>query len=185
MVFAHYEPENHSSNHRFRTVNCIFLLLAGVQHAQAHQGMQDGALKQTLPQCDKGPFFKTDFSIDHRGAAQQFPEHSDVAYRAGARMGAGIVECDVTFIQDGELVRRHSECDLATTTNIVATPLNDHCTVPWTGPADAGYPAPVCYTSDLTLPEFKSLEAKMDASNPNATTPEGFLGGTAAMSLRA
>jgi len=33
----------------------------------------------------------------------QFPEHSNVAYRAGARMGAGIVECDVTFTADGEL----------------------------------------------------------------------------------
>jgi glycerophosphoryl diester phosphodiesterase len=31
----------------------------------------------------------------------------------------------VTFTGDGELVCRHSECDLATTTNIVATALND------------------------------------------------------------
>jgi glycerophosphoryl diester phosphodiesterase len=143
-------------------------------------GMEDGALKRALQQCKKGPFFKTDFSIGHRGAAMQFPEHSDTAYRAGARMGAGIVECDVTFTGDGELVCRHSECDLATTTNIVATPLNDQCTVPWTGPVDEGYPAPQCCTSDLTLPEFKSLQAKMDASTPNATTPEGYLGGTAA-----
>jgi glycerophosphoryl diester phosphodiesterase len=142
-------------------------------------GLENGALKRALEQCKKGPFFKTDFSIGHRGAAMQFPEHSDVAYRAGARMGAGIVECDVTFTQDGELVCRHSECDLATTTNSVATPLNDHCTVPWTGSVDAGYPAPVCCTSDLTLDEYKNLEAKMDASDPNATTPEGFLGGTA------
>lgn len=142
-------------------------------------GMKDGALKQALLQCKKGPFFKTDFSIGHRGAALQFPEHSDVAYRAGARMGAGIVECDVTFTQDGELVCRHSECDLATTTNIVATPLNDQCTVPWTGPQDEGYASPECCTSDVTLDQFKSLEAKMDASDPNATTPEDFLGGTA------
>jgi glycerophosphoryl diester phosphodiesterase len=143
-------------------------------------GMEDGALKRALQQCKKGPFFKTDFSIGHRGAAMQFPEHSDAAYRAGARMGAGIVECDVTFTRDGELVCRHSECDLATTTNIVATPLNNLCTVPWTGSVDAGNPAPQCCTSDLTLTEFKSLQAKMDASNPNATTPEGYLGGTAA-----
>ena len=143
------------------------------------EGMEDGDLKQALLQCEKGPFFKTSFSIAHRGAAMQFPEHSDISYRAGADMGAGIVECDVTFTQDGELVCRHSECDLATTTNIVATPLNNHCTVPWTGPENEGYPNPVCCTSDLSLTEYKSLEAKMDASNPNATTAEDFLGGTA------
>jgi glycerophosphoryl diester phosphodiesterase len=92
-------------------------------------------------------------------------------------MGAGIVECDVTFTKDGELVCRHSECDLHATTNIVATELNGKCTVPWTGPDQD--PKPKCCTSDLTLDEFKSLKAKMDSSNPNATTPDGYLGGTA------
>ena len=143
------------------------------------EGMQAGALRDALLQCGNGPFFRSDFSIAHRGAPLQFPEHSDVGYRAAARMGAGIVECDVTFTLDGELVCRHSECDLATTTNIVATPLNDQCTVPWTGPVDQGYPAPECCTSDLTVDEFKTLEAKMDASDPGASTPEGYLGGTA------
>ena len=140
-------------------------------------GMDEGKLKDRLMQCKDGPFYKTDFSIGHRGAALQFPEHSDVAYMAGARMGAGIVECDVTFTKDGELVCRHSECDLHTTTNIVATDLNTKCTVPWTGPGQN--PVPQCCASDLTLDEFKSLKAKMDASNPGAATPEGYLGGTA------
>ena len=36
----------------------------------------------------------------------------------------------------------------------------------------------MCCTSDLTLAEFKTLEPKMEASNPNATTPEEYLGGT-------
>jgi glycerophosphoryl diester phosphodiesterase len=143
------------------------------------EGMEDGPLKTRLMRCKNGPFYRTDFSIAHRGAAMQFPEHSDVSYRAGARMGAGIVECDVTFTKDGELVCRHSECDLHTTTNIVATELNNKCTVPWTGPVGAN-PAPQCCASDLTLAEFKTLNAKMDASNPAATTPEGYLGGTAA-----
>ncbi len=141
------------------------------------QGMDEGELKDRLMQCEKGPFYRTDFSIGHRGAAMQFPEHSDASYRAAARMGAGIVECDVTFTRDGELVCRHSECDLQTTTNIVATDLNGKCTVPWSGPGQD--PKPKCCTSDLTLDEFKSLKPKMDASNPNATTPEGYLGGTA------
>jgi len=141
------------------------------------QGMDEGKLKDRLMQCQDGPFSRTDFSIGHRGAALQFPEHSDVAYMAGARMGAGIVECDVTFTKDGELVCRHSECDLQTTTDIVTTPLNEKCTVPWTGPDQE--PAPQRCTSDLTLGEFKSLQAKMDASDPGATTAEGYLGGTA------
>ena len=61
----------------------------------------------------------------YRGAPLQFPEHTKEAYEADARIGAGIVECDITFTQNGGLVCRHSECDLHTTTNIVATPLNN------------------------------------------------------------
>jgi glycerophosphoryl diester phosphodiesterase len=112
--------------------------------------------------------------IAHRGAPLRFPEHTKEPYEAGARQGAGIVECDVTFTKDGELVCRHAECDLHTTTNIVATELNDKCSVPWTGPGSS----PRCCTSDLTLNEFKSLKGKMDASNASATTAEGFLSGT-------
>jgi glycerophosphoryl diester phosphodiesterase len=138
-------------------------------------GMDEGPLKDRLLRCENGPFFRTNFSIGHRGAALQFPEHTKEAYEAGARMGAGIVECDVTFTKDGELVCRHAECDLHTTTDIVTTPLNARCSVPWNGPNSS----PKCCASDLTLSEFKTLRAKMDASNPAATTAQGFLGGTA------
>jgi glycerophosphoryl diester phosphodiesterase len=138
------------------------------------EGMDDGPLKRRLQRCEDGPFYRTTFSIGHRGAALQFPEHTRESYQAGARMGAGIVECDVTFTKDGELVCRHAECDLHTTTNIVATELNDKCTVPWTPGG-----SPTCCTSDLTLKEFKSLRGKMDAANSGATTAEGYLGGTA------
>jgi glycerophosphoryl diester phosphodiesterase len=141
------------------------------------EGMDAGTLKEKLQACANGPFYRSDFSIGHRGAAMQFPEHSDVSYSAAARMGAGIVECDVTFTLDGALVCRHSECDLHTTTNIVTTDLNNRCTVPWTGPNQI--PQPQCCTSDITLDEFKSLKAKMDASDPGATTAQGYLGGTA------
>ncbi len=140
-------------------------------------GMQPGSLKDKLQQCKAGPFHRTDFSIGHRGAALQFPEHTKESYEAGARMGAGIVECDVTFTKDGELVCRHSECDLHTTTNIVATPLNGQCSVPWSGPNQS--PAPKCCTSDLTLSQYRTLRGKMDASDPTATTAEEYLGGTA------
>lgn len=138
-------------------------------------GMAESKLKDRLMQCKRGPFYKSEFSIGHRGAAMQFPEHTKESYEAAARMGAGIVECDVTFTKDGELVCRHAECDLHTTTNIVATPLNAQCSTPWSGQGSQ----PSCCASDLTLAEFKTLKGKMDASNPSASTAEGFLGGTA------
>jgi glycerophosphoryl diester phosphodiesterase len=139
------------------------------------RGMDEGPLKSQLLRCQNGPFHRTDFSIAHRGAPLQFPEHTRESYEAGARMGAGIVECDVTFTRDGELVCRHDECDLHTTTNIVATELNASCTVPYSGPGSA----PRCCASDLTLAQFRTLKGKMDASNPNASDAAGFLGGTA------
>jgi glycerophosphoryl diester phosphodiesterase len=88
---------------------------------------EPGPLKATLKQGSEVPLRKTDFSIGHRGAAQQFPEHTKESYKGAARMGAGIVECDVTFTKDKQLVCRHSQCDLHTTTNILATPLARKC----------------------------------------------------------
>lgn len=94
-------------------------------------------------------------------------------------MGAGIQECDVTFTYDHQLVCRHAQCDLHTTTNVVNTTLHAKCTVPFT-PANATHDATAkCCTSDFTLAEIKTLCAKMDASNPKATTPEEYLEGTA------
>ena len=143
--------------------------------------MDDGALKDALKQCETGPFHRTTFSIGHRGASMQFPEHSRESYMAAARMGAGIIECDVTFTKDRQLVCRHSQCDLHTTTDILARPgLAAKCTRPFT-PADAatGTKADaMCCTSDLTLAEFKSLRAKMDAGNPDATTVEDYMDAT-------
>lgn len=144
--------------------------------------MDDGPLKAQLQSCKVQHFRTTDFSIGHRGAPLQFPEHTLESYVAAARMGAGIVECDVTFTKDRELVCRHAQNDLHTTTNIVAIPeLNAKCTQPFV-PADpaTGTPAQAeCRTSDITVAEFKTLSGKMDAFDPMATTPEQYLGGTA------
>lgn len=147
--------------------------------------MDDSALKRELMSCSEGPFRRTDFSIGHRGAALQFPEHTLESYEAAARMGAGIVECDVTFTKDQELVCRHAQNDLHTTTNILATPLAATCIKPFT-PAtfDANgnllTPASAeCRTSEISLAEFKTLRGKMDASFPRARTVAEYLGGTA------
>ncbi|EIJ33521.1 glycerophosphodiester phosphodiesterase family protein [Thiothrix nivea] len=149
------------------------------------EDMDPGPLKDELQNCANGPFHKTEFSIGHRGAALQFPEHSRESYEAAARMGAGIIECDVTFTKDKELVCRHSQCDLHTTTNILATPLADKCSKPFTpaeiDPATGKVTKPAsaeCCTSDITLDEFKTLKAKMDAANTNATTIADYLKGT-------
>jgi glycerophosphoryl diester phosphodiesterase len=142
--------------------------------------MKDGALRTQLSQCT-GPFHKTDFSIGHRGAAMQFSEHSKESYSAAARMGAGVIECDVTFTKDRQLVCRHSQCDLHTTTNILTVPaLAAKCSHPFAAadPATGKKASAKCCTSDITLAEFKTLTAKMDGFNPDAKTPEEYQNGT-------
>ena len=148
--------------------------------------MNDSALKTQLQSCaKKAVFTPRDWSIGHRGAALQFPEHTKESYEAAARSGAGIVECDVTFTKDKQLVCRHAQNDLHTTTNILATPLASTCVKPFT-PAtfDAAgnllTPASAeCRTSEITLAEFKTLRGKMDAANSRARTVNEYLAGTA------
>ena len=91
-------------------------------------------------------------------------------------MGAGIVECDVTFTKDRELICRHAQCDLHTTTDVVTRPeMNAKCTVPYTPGG-----SPVCCASDFTLEEIKTLCAKMDSRDSGADSAEGYIGGVAA-----
>lgn len=148
--------------------------------------MDISPLKAELEACGAGPFLSSDFSIGHRGASMQFPEHTKESYVAAARMGAGVIECDVTFTKDKELVCRHSQCDLHTTTNILAIPaLASKCSEPFspaafdsnTGELNKKASAKCC-TSDITLQEFKQLKGKMDAANPQATSVEEYLDGT-------
>ena len=141
--------------------------------------MEAGPLKDKLLSCADLPVKKSNFSIGHRGASLQFPEHTVEAYKAAARQGAGIVECDVTFTKDKQLVCRHAQNDLHTTTNIVTSPLKQKCTCPFQG-ATKDQPARAeCRTSDITLAEFRSLSGKMDGANPEATSAEEYLDGTA------
>jgi len=149
--------------------------------------MPEGQLKRQLNACAKktANYHASDFSIAHRGAPLQFPEHTRESYEAGARMGAGIIECDVAFTKDKELVCRHAQNDLHTTTNILQTPLAANCTTPFQ-PAtfdQAGNlvtPAKAeCRTSDITLAEFKTLRGKMDAFNSRGKTVAEYMAGTA------
>ncbi len=141
--------------------------------------MRESPLKQKLLSCAEHSFKQTDFSIAHRGAPLQFPEHTRESYMAAARMGAGIIECDVTFTKDKELVCRHAQNDLHTTTNILATDLAQTCYQGFQ-PAEGSRKASAqCRTSDITLADFKTLQGKMDAANITATDVATYMAGTA------
>ncbi len=128
------------------------------------------------------PPVKIDFSISHRGAPLQYPEHTYDGYVAAARMGAGILECDVAFTKDKQLVCRHAQNDLHTTTNILTTSLANRCTTPPAFDASGkltNADSVECRTSDITLAEYKSLTGKMDAANKKATTIADYMNATA------
>lgn len=142
--------------------------------------MTDSPLSEKLKTCENGPFSITDFTIGHRGGGTlMFPEETVESTNAGARMGAGILECDVSFTGDRGLVCRHSLCDLHTTTNILTKPdLAAKCTVPFT-PANATSPATaLCCTSDITTAEYLTLCGKQDGFNASAKTPADYQYGT-------
>ncbi|MEM1373355.1 MAG: glycerophosphodiester phosphodiesterase family protein [Pseudomonadota bacterium] len=141
--------------------------------------MADGPLKEQLMSCSAQAATPSLFSIGHRGAPMQFPEHTVESNVAAARMGAGILECDVTFTEDLELVCRHAQNDLHTTTNILATPLADTCVAPFTAASGDTSATAECRTSEITLAEYRTLTPKMDAADGSATSVEVYLGGTA------
>jgi glycerophosphoryl diester phosphodiesterase len=141
--------------------------------------MDEGWLKKRLNSCLDKEAVTTKFSIGHRGGGcLQFPEETLESHMAGIKMGAGIEECDVAFTKDRELVCRHDQCDLHTTTNIVATALGAKCTTPFQSASNGKAATAKCCTSDITLAEFKTLCGKMDGFNASATTPEDYLHGT-------
>jgi glycerophosphoryl diester phosphodiesterase len=144
--------------------------------------LKPGPLKDTLAACgvDRAYTPRT-FSISHRGAPLMFPEHTREGLFAAERMGAGIIECDVAFTKDRQLVCRHSQCDLHATTDILARPnLAAKCTQGFqpADPATGRKASAKCCTSDLTLDEFKSLSGKMDAADPDATTVAAYMTAT-------
>ncbi len=141
--------------------------------------MTNSELKKKLMACSEGPFRRTLFSIGHRGAPMQFPEHTVESNVAAGRMGAGILECDVTFTADKELVCRHAQNDLHKTTNILATDLAKKCTKPFSPATGNEKAAAECRTSDIILDEFKTLRGKMDAANSKGTNAEDYMNGTA------
>ena len=137
--------------------------------------MEAGELKEKLQQCQAGPFSTSDFSIGHRGASLQFPEHTKESYLAAARMGAGIIECDATFTKDKELVCRHSQCDLHLTTDILTRPdLAAKCSIPFT-PANYAVPGTLM-THKESIDLIDSLGLKFTPELKSADVPMPYEG---------
>ena len=154
----------------------------GVRPFYLVNDMDAGPLKDELMACSAQTPSKTNFSIAHRGAPLQLPEHTYDSYVASAQMGAGILECDVAFTNDGELVCRHAQDDLHTTTNILATPPAKQCTVPPIIDANGvltNADSIECRTSDISANQFKTLTGKMDAANKKATSIDEYMNATA------
>jgi glycerophosphoryl diester phosphodiesterase len=150
-------------------------------------GLEDGPLKRELAACTDDPVRRASFSLGHRGAPLHYPEHTRESYVAAAAMGAGVIECDVTFTRDKQLVCRHAQDDLHTTTDILLTPLAARCSQPFRPAqfdAQGALLAPaaaLCRTSDITLAEFRTLRGKRDGFDPGARTVEDYVwGGKAA-----
>jgi len=143
--------------------------------------MKDGPLKDELAACLGQTPAVSKFSIGHRGAPLLFPEHTVESNVAAAQMGAGILECDVTFTADKELVCRHAQNDLHTTTNIVVTDLAANCTTPFAPAAGETNASAECRTSDLTLPSSARFRrrwtpptgARRHRRNTSAAPPTG------------
>jgi glycerophosphoryl diester phosphodiesterase len=139
--------------------------------------MEDGPLKTRLQSCLGQEPQTSKFSIGHRGAPLLFPEHTRIGNIAAAQMGAGILECDVTFTADHELVCRHAQNDLHTTTDILLTDLAETCVGPFSPATGEGGATAECRTSEITLEQFRTLTPKMDAADGQAETVEDYVGG--------
>ncbi len=154
----------------------------GVRPFYLIDDMDESPLKEELKRCKGQTPKRTNFSISHRGAPLQFPEHTMDSYKAGLRMGAGIIECDVTFTKDKKLVCRHAQNDLHRTTNILKTKLANKCRTPplFNTKGELVNAKDIeCRTSDITLAEFKTLKGKMDGRNIKAKNIDDYMNATA------
>mmetsp|Transcript_18575 Transcript_18575/g.30188 ORF Transcript_18575/g.30188 Transcript_18575/m.30188 type:complete len:581 (+) Transcript_18575:107-1849(+) len=114
----------------------------------------------------------------HRGAALVAPEESLMGYKIAKESGAGFIECDASVTKDGELVCRHSTCDLHFTTDIIENHRNmlSRCSVPFQPSVNGSDAQLMCCTYDFPLDELKKLCGIMESTmNTSATTLDQFL----------
>ncbi|GAB7357942.1 hypothetical protein MBLNU230_g0109t1 [Neophaeotheca triangularis] len=174
-------PWGSKSEHHQKNAKKDYKISLGPRPYYLVDDMDDGPLKEKLESCSEGENERSNFVISHRGAPLMFPEHSRQGYEAAARMGAGIMECDVSFTSDRQLVCRHSNCDLHYTTNILAHPdLAAKCSEPFVpyDPETGTEATAKCCTSDITLDEYYTLCPEMEATTFNARNASEFSGRT-------
>jgi glycerophosphoryl diester phosphodiesterase len=129
-------------------------------------------LRANISTCTN-PLRRNEVVFAHRGAALVAPEETEASWEIGVRSGAAFIECDASPTADGEFVCRHSTCDLAQTTDIVANQpeMLERCSKPWRAASEA-----VCCTYDFTLAELSRLCAIMDSlANESATERGAYL----------
>lgn len=115
-------------------------------------------IKTSLQTC-ANPLTPNTMSVSHRGTPLVYPEHTTEGYVHAMQLGANWIECDIAVTKDMQMVCRHSQCDLSSTTNILQIPtLAAKCTVP----------NKMCCTFDFTLAEYRQLcGVAYGASNPH------------------
>ena len=145
--------------------------------------MPDGELKTRLASYS-GPITRRRSVIAHRGAPLGYPEHTIEAHDAGLRQGAGVIEADVAFTKDFELVVRHGFADLERDTDALAQLAAGTATFTPSVPFSPCVPAGVdadgnateevpataqVRTTDMTLREFQRLRGtNYGKANPKA-----------------
>ena len=141
------------------------------------------ALRADISTC-KEPLRLNEAVYAHRGAPLVAPEETEASWAIGVRSGAGLLECDASLTRDGHLICRHSTCDLATTTDVVANhpAMLSRCSRPWQAARPAAGAAPAtraevaCCTYDFTLSELSVLCAGMESLvNSSATRRSEYL----------
>jgi glycerophosphoryl diester phosphodiesterase len=104
MASAHGPRLRSFLEHRFGQHQRPVNVQVGPRPYYLVDNMDEGGLKDRLLSCSEDTMRPSQFSIGHRGGGTlQFPEETAESTEAGARMGAGILECDVTFTKDKEL----------------------------------------------------------------------------------
>lgn len=96
-------PRDYSTGHGHKKFN----VQVGDRPYWLVDNMDEGPLKEKLQSCSEQEFKTSEFVFAHRGAPLQYPEHTLQSYKAAHRQGAGVIECDVAFTKDKQLVCRY------------------------------------------------------------------------------
>lgn len=127
--------------------------------------MSDGDFKDKLQVCVGQFLWKIDFLIGYCGVLMQFFEYMFESYCVVVVMGVGILECDVIFIKDYELVCCYVQDDLYISMNILVSGLVFKCSKGFILVFGDMLVFVDCWVLDFILVEFLIFSGKMDGVN--------------------